>query len=282
MNPIIKYVAIAGILLLGACGSGNVNDANDVLNGGAGFSARTFNVPSNFTQRINDRTNDRDSSQLRSIAHEYLESISFEFHTEKSFWVSTTTSPNKTGEILFITVIDEVDRLHLTPPLPSAFGAHRFVGILDNKNVGAPLEINEAKANIFFGGNFRHLVTVSPSGRGKEFESYSGYGSINLTVDFNERTLTGMGRIWASNRHPLEVKGQFSEGSNILSGSVSVTYTDIDRTFTAPLTGLIGVNGAIGVFSNYENTGDVEGYAFGGGFVVDNCELAVNHVVACP
>ena len=281
MNPIIKYVAIAGILLLGACGSGNVNDANDLLNGGAGFSARTFNVPSNFTQRIDDIRIDRDGSQLRSIAHEYLESISFEFHTEESFWVSTTTSPNKTGEILFITVIDEVDRLHLTPPLPSAFGAHSFVGILDT-NVGAPLEINEAKANIFFGGNFRHLVTVSPSGRGKEFESYGGYGSINLTVDFNERTLTGMGRIWVSNRHPLEVKGQFSEGSNILSGSVSVTYIDIDRTFTAPLTGHIGVNGAIGVFSNYENTGDVEGYAFGGGFVVDNCELAVNYVVACP
>ncbi len=277
MNPIIKYVAIAGILLLGACGSGNVNDANDVLNGGAGFSARTFNVPSNFTQRINDRTNDRDSSQLRSIAHEYLESISFEFHTEKSFWVSTTTSPNKTGEILFITVIDEVDRLHLTPPLPSAFGAHRFVGILDNTNVGAPLD-----AKAIFGGNFRHLVTVSPSGRGKEFESYGEDGLIRLTVDFDKKTLTGSADTCCSIDDPFKVEGRFSQDSNILSGSVSVTYTDINRTFTAPLTGLIGVNGAIGVFSNYENTGDVEGYAFGGGFVVDNCEPEREYVQICP
>ena len=267
MNPIIKYVAIAGILLLGACGSGNVNDANDVLNGGAGFSARTFTVPKNLSNRIAGITY-TSGREFNDIAYEYLESIQFKIHKETSFSGYVIRSRyadrlTKDDGIFIIDVIDEIDRLHLTPPMTPAFGVHRFVGILGTTDLGPPLS-----ASATFPAVYVHTLRIGPGGRLRQYDGYSDDGgSIRLEADFDKKTLTGSADTRGSIQHSFKVEGRFRENSNILSGSITVRYKDLNRVFTVPLTGLIGVDGAVGVFSAYENTGDGAGYSLGGGFV---------------
>ena len=280
MNPIIKLFAFAGVLLLGACGSGNANDANDandVLNGGAGFSARTFTVPRDLSDRVNSRALVGDTPT--KIAYDYIENIPFELHNETTFdarWIRRGYNG-----ILLISLTDEINRLHLDPPMTPAFGAHIFAGILYGTDFGVPLS-----ANATFRGSYRHLLIVSSNERRIDFEFEGRSDMITLEADFDAKTLTGVDIRGKSNQSKIEINGKFSEGSNILSGSVTVAYTNSDRnfneSFTAPLSGVIGVVGAAGVFSNYENTGDGEGYAFGGGFVVDNCTIDLMYYTTCP
>ena len=262
MNSIIKYSAIVGILLLGACGSSD--NENNVLNGGAGFSARTFTVPENLSNRIMN-SDFPNGVVINAIAYDYLDSISFEIHNETNFFADVIyiNRPRKEDAFIFIELKDEINRLHLTPPMTPALGVHIFVGILDTTDVGVPLS-----ASATFRGDYRHSLTVAPGSRRKESDSYSARNKITLEVDFDAKTLKGVSDRRSYDIHQIEVNGQFSADSTTLSGSVSLKYPEIDRTFTAPLTGLIGIEGAVGVFSAYENTGVGAGYTFGGGFAV--------------
>ncbi len=255
MNPIIKYVAIAGILLLGACGSSN--NENNENNGGGVFSSRTFTVPQNFTTRLLNTTSNgvisRDD-QVDSIGRDYLKSISFDIPNDATFSTYTLVGENNRNGLtsqdgIFIISLYDYDIVESKIVVEES---NVFVGILNTTNTGAPLT-----ANATFSGNYAAYLSDKNS-----LDLYER-GSISVMVDFNEKTVTAID----SN---LEINGKFSTDDNTLSGSVTYQHPLVsDNTLTAPLTGLIGVNGAIGVFSNYENTGDGEGYALGGGFVVD-------------
>ncbi len=286
MIYIIKSVALAGILLLGACGaSGNAN-VNEALVAGGNFSSRTFVVPQNFTTRltdnrhtgvriINGKTIDTTVAyreEFDIIGLDYLESISFDIPKDVDFKTYYLNGDGVSGRlgvglsandgIFMITSFDE-----------EAIDSHIFVGILNTTDVGELLD-----ASATFSGSYHLFFIVAP---GRINRSYSSAGStassIILTADFTEGTLTGSDTEFAgdlSGRDSLlTVDGRFGDGNNSLSGSVTYENPSVsDNTFTAPLSGMIGQDGAVGVFSSHENTGDGSGYAFGGGFVVENTE----------
>ncbi len=268
MNSITKYVALAGVLLLGACGAGG--SANVVEDGA--FSSRAFTFSENFTTRIID-TKDINrriagdplrKEEIDIIGYDYLESISFDIPKDviltiyylEGFGRDTLSADDG---IFMINVFDD-----------DAIENHTFVGILNTTNVGAPLT-----ASATFTGNYTHYLFVAP-GRLNKSRSFDGRccESITLTADFDKGTLTGSDTTSTGDNSgrisTLTVNGQFGDETNTLSGSVSYDNPLVsDRTFTAPLSGMIGQDGAVGVFSNHENTSDSVGYTLGGGFVVD-------------
>ena len=262
MNAIIKSVAIVGILLLGACASKNSGSVDD-----AGFYSSIFTLPETFLDRFVEARNSPNDRTLvdDEIAYDYLDSISFDTKGVTIFEVNEILGedpkdPKNPNSIIIIYLNKEIDRLHLTPPMSPTFGNHIFVGMHDTIDVGEPLS-----ATATFRGHYGLALSVAPSDRRNILYDGIWHGSrpITLTADFDSRSLTG-------ESDGLTVNGQFSGESNILSGSVSYYRARInDRTFTAPLTGFIGVDGAVGVFSSHENTGEGLGHAFAGGFVVD-------------
>ncbi len=259
MNAIIKSVAIVGILLLGACASKNSGSVDD-----AGFYSSIFTLPETFLDRFVEARNSPNDRTLvdDEIAYDYLDSISFDTKGVTIFEVHEILGedPKNPNSIIIIYLNKDIDRLHLTPPMTPTFGNHIFVGMHDTINVGEPLS-----ANATFRGSFGLSLSVAPSNRRNILYDGTGHGNrlIILTADFNSGSLTG-------ESDGLTVNGKFSGESNALSGSVSYYRARInDRTFTAPLTGFIGVDGAVGVFSSHENTGEGLGHTFAGGFVVD-------------
>ncbi len=252
MNAMIKIVVIAfsGILLLGACSKDSIG----------GFTARTFTVPDNLATRIlNTSDSFRDQSQILArdnIARDYLKSISFTLPNETlvdgyNVYSFNGDKPNPNNRIFVITTYELNPRTDASIS-PNISEAHIFVGILPSANVGAPLTAENATANFTasYGVAFFHGSIGGFSGSN---------GAGRLAVDFDNGTLTGR----FSN---LRVNGSFRGGSNTLSGSVSYTHDRVSgRTFTAPLTGIIGVDGAIGTFVSNSND-----YALGGGFIAND------------
>ena len=252
MHLIIKYSAIAGILLLGACGSGN-NSSN--------FSTQTFTLPSDVQTKIIDAP----QQGRNAIGRDYLKSISF--NNADDGLIDTALIGSKQNGLFVIRLLNEIDSLNFISPRTPAVGGHIFVGMFPTTNVGDPLI-----ANAVFNGSYYVYLLVAPD-INSEFSSTGIHIGIKLNADFNEGTLTGTGSIpdrYDEIDTALKVNGRFSGESNTLSGSVSYTSAKIsDRTFTAPLSGVIGQDGAVGVFTSHENTNDTTGYAFGGGFVVN-------------
>ncbi len=265
MNPIIKYFAIAGILLLGACGSSGNNRDN--------FGASTFTVPQNITTRLLNTTSDGTISlddQLENIGRDYLESISFDIPIDVDF-----TNFYLTGRGIDSLSVD--DGIFMVGAFNNReIDSHIFVGILNTTNVGAPLAV-DGNATVTFMGEYSHLLVLERDGGRKDPYYTGGNGfPITVTANFVAGDLVGF-----STKNPTQdgeavgegipqsiiVNGRFNGTDNVLSGSINISYDSIGRDFTVPLTGRIGVDGVVGVFVDHGDAGDGAGYAVGGGFV---------------
>ncbi len=265
MNSIIKYFAIAGILLLGACGSSGNNRDN--------FGASTFTVPQNITTRLLNTTSDDTISlddQLENIGRDYLESISFDIPIDVDF-----TNFYLTGRGIDSLSVD--DGIFMVGAFNNrAIDSHIFVGILNTTNVGAPLAVNDP--TVTFMGEYSHLLVLERDG-GRKDPYYTGNNGLPIAVTANliagdlvgflTKSLTQNGEaVGEGIPQSIVVNGRFNGTDNALSGSINISYgSSIGRDFTVPLTGRIGVNGVVGVFVDHGDAGDGAGYAVGGGFV---------------
>ncbi len=145
--------------------------------------------------------------------------------------------------------------------------AHSVVGIFEDTQVGAPLG-----ADASFTGKYIVRLLAFPDGTTDnpnpaplgEIIGVNSVETIDLEVNFSARTLTGS-KISSSGAR-LRVDGEF--GDNVISGSVTFVEGVRSMSFEAPLTGIIGQDGAVGVFAN-SNNGVGTKYSLGGGFVVE-------------
>ena len=140
-------------------------------------------------------------------------------------------------------------------------GLQGFAGIVSGASVTAPPVTGSAVMT----GDFEVAVleAIFVVGDQVQASGYTDRGSLSLTADFDDRTLTGTGTgidggisNFYANNNVLTVNGTFS--GDELSGTVS--YDGV----SGPMTGLVGSNEAIGVFH-----GNDDHQVHAGGFIVN-------------
>ena len=152
-------------------------------------------------------------------------------------------------------------------------GVHVFAGRFETTDVGDAL--TETTPIVTFRGNASVvLVHAREDGLfsgGTSLRRKMNFTNLELTANFTARTLRGNNSNSSGDR--LMVDGKFN-GERI-SGNVTMTFVDSEilkvanrSDFTANLTGVIGEDGAVGVFNSHLTRGHPSDYALGGGFVV--------------
>ncbi len=260
MNNLMKIFTIAGVIFLTACGI--ADDKTD-----DNFFTRTETLPSNFTSRavvILTSSTDEDirSGQLTTLANEYLTSIVGELSiTDRTGWsfISGDVGDSLTSESgIFMVFSEFVDRGNIA------------VGIFSTTNVGPAFTAANPTAT------FEGFYTVKVIGTVTASDYYELGAPITLNADFNAGTLSGSGTVESTSDDSnavignpdsiLTVNGTFTDTT--LSGNVNFAPPNASRSYDAPLTGLVGQNGAVGAFTSSANNDNNRDYAFGGGFVV--------------
>ncbi len=145
--------------------------------------------------------------------------------------------------------------------------AHTVIGIFDTIEVGKPLD-NTASAT--FSGKYTARLLWLPPATPEERNPLADIEVINgepftLNVDFEQGEIDA--DVTSADGARLEVDGNF-RGNNLF-GDVKFTSDSVSTEFKAPLTGRIGQDGAVGIFSSSNNNGSTTKYSFGGGFVVE-------------
>ena len=127
-----------------------------------------------------------------------------------------------------------------------------YVGLLSGTDLGAPVS-NTAPNAVWVG-----LVRALNTNIGRTFIT----GDFALTVNFRDRTIaTGDIPLATAGVHSIALTGSF-DGHGVLTGT---TNYKIDGTATAGyLSGLIGTNGAVGVFVASSDTDNAAGNYVGG------------------
>ncbi len=144
--------------------------------------------------------------------------------------------------------------------------AHSVVGMFDTTDVGAVLD---STTSATFSGKYTVRLLAFPPATPEDRDPAPLSESIlaediTLNVDFGNSTIKGeTGNVGTAR---LTVDGNF--GANRLTGTVTFRERTSNEPFEAPLTGLIGQDGAVGIFSSSNNGTGIK-YSFGGGFVVE-------------
>ncbi len=246
MNNLMKIIAIAlaGSLFLTACSK----DEN--------FFAVAGTLPSNFTNRTVAilRANVSESvqrQQLSTVARDYLTSVVGEPDIDE-FLGGYVLYGDDSGSLTY------TDGVFITSSTSLGKG-DIIVGIFPATDVGPAF--TAANPTATFTGDY--VVQVIGTANAPDYDESSE--SLTLTANFNTGTLSG------SNTNDfgsiLTVSGRFS--GTTLSGNVNFSPLGAARSYDAPLTGLVGRNGAVGAFANHSNKGKSADYAFGGGFIVE-------------
>ena len=147
-----------------------------------------------------------------------------------------------------------------------AGNANGYAGILAGTDLGAVPE--EATSSATWNGQFRVIGNYFAN---KDFE---------LEIDFSARSVEAFVQVKNDEDDPLHflIEGNFNRTTGVISGTVELgDYTGNDRDATLPnnenrgsgmLTGLIGIEGAVGVFiKNPTDTDTADNFNFAGGFV---------------
>ncbi len=263
MNNLMKIFALAGVIFLTACGIADdkTNDKDD------GFFARAETLPSNFTSRAvaiaaSDNNKDTQRGQLTTLANEYLTSVVGELSIVDDiswYFISGDEGDSLTPESgIFMVFSEFVDRGNIA------------VGILSTTDVGPAFTAANPTAT------FKGFYAVKVIGA-VTAPDYNELGiPITLEANFNAGTLSGSGTVADTSDDPntiienpgsiLTVNGTFT--GTTLSGNVNFAPPNASRSYDAPLTGMVGRNGAVGAFTSSANNDNNRDYAFGGGFVV--------------
>ncbi len=235
------------------------------------FSARTFVLPSDLSIEASTGSGNESSN----VALRYLTSINFDKYERQGTVFGTVirgsdfdSSNDRLGAEDGFLIIETKGE--------NGDGGHVFAGRFDTTDVGDELTATPPVAT-FSGQAVVVLVHSEGSGLFSGNTSLSRrvrFNDLELTVDFDAKSLKGTVTGSPTNgADSLTVDGRFS--GERLSGSVRMNLADpaivgvADRSaFTASLNGVIGEDGAVGVFNNHLARGKPSDYALGGGFVV--------------
>ena len=232
------------------------------------FSSRTFVLPGNFSLQA---STSGDGAPLSAVALRYLNSIGFNKFERQGTVFGTAIRGNFDGNDDRLGAEDGF--LIIETKGENGDGGHVFAGRFETTNVGD--ELTEAPPVATFSGRAAVILVHSEGGGGlfnanTSLRSALTFDSLDLEVNFDDKTLIGTDN---NSLGRLNVSGRFNKQT--LSGTVVATFTsgDVFRAanrsdFTATLTGVIGEDGAVGVFNSHLARGRPSDYALGGGFVV--------------
>ncbi len=153
-------------------------------------------------------------------------------------------------------------------------GRFFYAGILDGTDLGAPITETITKAVTWTG----QIRAVSTSSNGTLEGASNNTFELNITFDGTRETKGTMNTIYAEAQFAYEIDGTFDE-NGIITGKVNYGAGNADNfnptmhsNFYSPgtLTGIIGQNGAVGVFhsDNANSEAGSSAFIFSGGFVV--------------
>ena len=235
------------------------------------FSARTFVLPGNYSLEASTGS----GAELSNVALRYLNSINFDKFERQGTVFGTVIRGSD-----FDSSNDRLDAedgvLIIETKGENGDGGHVFAGRFETTDVGA--ELTETPPVATFSG--QAVVVLVHAGRGGLFGGNTSlsrrvrFNDLELTVDFDEKSLKGTVTGSPTNgADSLTIDGRFS--GERLSGNVTMNLADPEivnvasrSAFTASLNGVIGADGAVGVFNNHLARGRKSDYALGGGFVV--------------
>ncbi len=272
MNNLMKFVALASVAVMAGC-VGNLDLGNDKddddfpFDNNDDFVSRAGTLPSNFTNRAvgivaSNSDTDTKMGQFNTLANDYLTSVVGELNIVDDIGGSVISG-------------EEEDSLKSESGVLMVFSefvgrGNIFVGIFSTTDVGPAF--TDANPTATFEG----FYTVKVIGTVTASDYYELGAPITLNADFNAGTLSGSGTVESTSDEPnavignpgsiLTVNGTFTDTT--LSGNVNFAPPNASRSYDAPLTGLVGQNGAVGAFANSANNDNNRDYAFGGGFLV--------------
>ncbi|MCA8835664.1 MAG: hypothetical protein K8953_11345 [Proteobacteria bacterium] len=230
------------------------------------FSSRTFVLDGNLSSQAATAS----GAGLSDVAYRYLTSIGFQGFERQGTIIGNKRQGNFDGNTDRLDAEDGF--LLIETKGEGGDGGHVFAGRFDTTDVGD--ELTEAPPVAIFSGQAT-MVLVHAEGGGlfggnTSVRSKMDFSNLALTVNFDDKTLKGSD---SNGFGRLTVDGRFS-GKRLL-GNVTATFNDTAiikaasrSNFTADLDGLIGEDGAVGVFNNHLARGRPSDYAFAGGFVV--------------
>ncbi len=267
LTPVLlPVVLLASVFMITACGGKKSGALPGSRGPAAAFTSRVIknvdsDIQSNITEILAEETAELQPVLLGVLGEDYLETLGV--NIPRGARVETLYLQGEIGGgglgaqdgFLMVFVADSVDNF-----------AHTVIGIFDTIEVGNPLD-NTTSAT--FSGKYTARLLWLPSATPDERNPLADIEVINgepftLNVDFEQGEIDA--DVTSADGARLEVDGNF-RGNNLF-GDVTFTSDSTNTKFDAPLTGFIGQDGAVGIFSSSNNRSGTK-YSFGGGFVVE-------------
>ena len=267
LTPVLlPVVLLASVFMITACGGKKSKAVPAPPPPPATFTSRVIegvdsDIQSDITEILAEQTAELQPVLLGVLGEDYLETLGV--NIPRGARVETLYLQGEIGGgglgaqdgFLMVFVADSVDNF-----------AHTVIGIFDTIEVGNPLD-NTASAT--FSGKYTARLLWLPPATPEDPNPLADIEVIDgepftLNVDFEQGEIKA--DVESADGARLEVDGNF-RGNNIF-GDVTFTSDSTSTEFDAPLTGRIGQDGAVGIFSS-SNNGSGTKYSFGGGFVVE-------------
>ncbi len=257
LTPVLLPVALlASVFMITACGGGKSKAVPAPP--APAFTSRVIeDVPTDIQSDITNIFSEYDgitrTTLIDTLGRNYLEDLSIDIP--------------RGAELETLALQGAVGNAGLSPQdgflmtfirHPSEVYAHIVVGMFDKTHTGNPVS-----ADATFTGTYTIRLSAF-SDEGEEINEPIDAQPITLNLNFRNNTLKGEAETQGGAR--LEVDGVFA--TNNLSGNVMFRERN-GRRFEAPLTGLIGQDGAVGIFASHNDSEIGTKYSLGGGFVVE-------------
>ncbi len=266
LTPVLlPVVLLASVFMITACGgkkSGALPAA--VHRPAPTFTSRVIsNVPADIQSQIAVISAEADAIkdlQFLRLGENYLREISFNIPLNSRVQTLTLKGENGGGGL------DERAGFLMTFVANSTENyAHSVVGLFETTDVGPALDANTSAT---FTGEYTLRFLAFPPATSEVRDPPPLSESITeqpitLNIKFNDKEIDADERF---NGARLQIEGKFG-GNRITDGKATFRPNGSSLDFEAPLIGLIGQNGAVGVFASHSRSGTR--YSLGGGFVVE-------------
>ncbi len=265
LTPVLlPVVLLASVFMITACG-GKKSGALPAPRPLPAFTSRVIDdVPADIQSQIaviSAEVGAVKDLQFLRLGENYLREISFNIPQGANVQTLTLKGVNGGGGL------DERAGFVMTFIGDSSENyAHSVVGLFETTDVGPAVD---STTDTKFTGQYtlRFLAFPPATAEVKDPPPLSGRiteRDITLNINFRDKEIDAEDRFEGAR---LQINGKFG-GNRITDGKVIFRPDGSSLDFEAPLIGLIGQNGAVGVFAN-SNNGVGTKYSIGGGFVVE-------------
>ena len=269
LTPVLlPVVLLASVFMITACGGGK-SKALPAPRPAPTFTSRIIeDVPADIQSQIAVISAEEDAVkelQFLRLGENYLREISFNIPQGANVQTLTLKGVNGGGGL------DERAGFVMTFIGDSSENyAHSVVGLFETTDVGPALD-NTTSTTFTGQYTLRFLAFPPATAEVKDPPPLSESITeqpITLNIRFNDKEIDANVRFEGAR---LQIDGKFG-GNRITDGKATFTPSGSSVEFEAPLIGLIGQDGAVGVFASHRRSGTR--YSLGGGFLVEPPEPA--------